>query len=94
MSPAQSRLTLTEAGVARLAAEGRTNDEVAALLALRPRVVEGHLTRVYSKLGVRSRTELALLLAPAPAHRDQAVARSGRPDHSPEEPAADGGDDA
>jgi DNA-binding CsgD family transcriptional regulator len=40
-------------------AEGRTNREVAAALFLGERTVESHLTQVYAKLGVRSRTELA-----------------------------------
>lgn len=73
MSPDGSRLTLTEASIARLVAEGRTNEEVAASLATRPTVVQGHLARVYRKLGVRSRSELALLLGTAP------VARATRP---------------
>ena len=42
-----------------LVAEGRTNQEVAAALFLAERTVASHLTRVYAKLGVRSRTELA-----------------------------------
>jgi DNA-binding CsgD family transcriptional regulator len=42
-----------------LVAEGRTNQEVAAALFLSERTVASHLTHVYSKLGVRSRTELA-----------------------------------
>jgi DNA-binding NarL/FixJ family response regulator len=40
-------------------AKGRTNSEVAATLFLAERTVATHLTRVYAKLGVRSRTELA-----------------------------------
>jgi DNA-binding NarL/FixJ family response regulator len=40
-------------------AAGRTHREVAAELLLGERTVAGHLTRVYAKLGVRSRTELA-----------------------------------
>ena len=46
----------------RLAAQGKTNREVAAALFLSERTVESHLTRVYAKLGVRSRTELARTL--------------------------------
>ena len=42
-----------------LVAEGRTNREVAAALFLSERTVASHLTHVYAKLGVRSRTELA-----------------------------------
>jgi DNA-binding CsgD family transcriptional regulator len=52
-------LTAAERRVANLVAEGRTNREVAAALFLGERTVAGHLTRVYAKLGVRSRTELA-----------------------------------
>jgi DNA-binding CsgD family transcriptional regulator len=52
-------LTPAEQRVAALVAEGRTNREVAAALFLGERTVETHLTQVYSKLGVRSRTELA-----------------------------------
>jgi DNA-binding CsgD family transcriptional regulator len=52
-------LTAAERRVARLVAEGRTNHEVAAVLFLAERTVASHLTHVYAKLGVRSRTELA-----------------------------------
>jgi DNA-binding CsgD family transcriptional regulator len=52
-------LTPAESRVAALVAEGRTNREVAAALFLGERTVETHLTRIYAKLGVRSRTELA-----------------------------------
>jgi DNA-binding CsgD family transcriptional regulator len=52
-------LTPAERRVAALVAEGRTNREVAAALFLGERTVESHLTKVYEKLGVRSRTELA-----------------------------------
>jgi DNA-binding NarL/FixJ family response regulator len=45
--------------VARLAAEGRTNKEIASLLSVRPKTVEANLGRIYRKLHVRSRTELA-----------------------------------
>jgi tetratricopeptide (TPR) repeat protein len=43
----------------RLVAEGRTNREVAATLFLAERTVASHLTHIYAKLGIRSRTELA-----------------------------------
>ena len=42
---------------------GRTNREVAATLHLSPRTVEWNLSKVYRKLDVRSRTELAVALA-------------------------------
>jgi DNA-binding CsgD family transcriptional regulator len=52
-------LTPTEERVADLVAEGRSNKEVAAELFVSVRTVEANLTRVYAKLGIRSRTELA-----------------------------------
>ncbi len=52
-------LTPSERRVADLVAQGRTNAEVAAELFLAERTVKSHLTHIYAKLGVRSRTELA-----------------------------------
>jgi DNA-binding CsgD family transcriptional regulator len=52
-------LTPTERRVADLVAEGRSNKEVADALFVTVRTVEANLTRVYAKLGIRSRTELA-----------------------------------
>jgi DNA-binding CsgD family transcriptional regulator len=52
-------LTSAERRVADLVVEGRTNREVAAALFLGERTVASHLTHIYAKLGVRSRTELA-----------------------------------
>ena len=52
-------LTGAEARVASLVAAGRTNREVAAQLYTSVSTVEAHLTRIYRKVGVRSRTELA-----------------------------------
>ena len=52
-------LTAAEQRVAALVAEGQTNREVAAALFLAERTVASHLSHVYAKLGVRSRTELA-----------------------------------
>ena len=52
-------MTPAERRVAILVAEGRTNREVAAALFLGERTVASHLTHIYAKLGVRSRTELA-----------------------------------
>lgn len=58
-------LTPAEQRVAALVAEGRTNREVAAALFLGERTVETHLSHIYAKLGVRSRTELARTLSSA-----------------------------
>jgi DNA-binding CsgD family transcriptional regulator len=52
-------LTPAEQRVAELVAAGRTNKEVASALFLTDRTVEGHLTHIYRKLGIRSRAELA-----------------------------------
>jgi len=51
-------LTPSEARIARLAASGMTNREVAAKLFISPKTVESNLARVYDKLGIRSRAEL------------------------------------
>jgi DNA-binding NarL/FixJ family response regulator len=58
-APASGELTPSEHRVAELVAQGRTNREVAAALFLAERTVETHLSHVYRKLGIRSRTELA-----------------------------------
>ena len=60
---AGSRLTETEDRVATLVAEGRSNKQVAAALFVSVKAVEAHLTRIYPKLGVHSRTELVRLYA-------------------------------
>ena len=45
--------------MAGLVAEGLQTKQVAARLFVSPKTVEGHLSHIYAKLGVRSRTELA-----------------------------------
>jgi DNA-binding CsgD family transcriptional regulator len=57
------RLTDSEVRVAELVATGLTNREVAAQVFTTVTTVEAHLTRIYSKLGIRSRTELARIVA-------------------------------
>jgi DNA-binding CsgD family transcriptional regulator len=59
----ERELTSAERGVAALVAAGRTNREVAAELFTTVGTVEVHLTRIYRKLGLRSRTELARQVA-------------------------------
>jgi DNA-binding CsgD family transcriptional regulator len=77
-----ARLTPTEERIAALVAAGRSNPEVAAELGLTRKTVEWHLSRVYRKLGARSRDDLARLAPP--------VGRAGRqvePDGPLSEPA-------
>jgi DNA-binding CsgD family transcriptional regulator len=61
-----SRLTAAELDLARLAACGASNREIAAQLFLSVKTVEATLTRTYRKLGIRSRAQLASGLARSP----------------------------
>jgi len=56
-------LTPSELRVARLAAEGRSNREIACELYVTLKAIEGHLARAYAKLGIEGRSELAHALA-------------------------------
>ncbi len=60
------RFSAPEAEIADLVADGRTNREVAAALHLTEKTVEWNLSKIYRKLGVRSRTELARIWAASP----------------------------
>jgi DNA-binding CsgD family transcriptional regulator len=62
-APSGDELTPTERRVAALVAEGLATKEVASMLFVSPKTVEGHLSHIYAKLGVRSRVELANRLA-------------------------------
>jgi DNA-binding CsgD family transcriptional regulator/tetratricopeptide (TPR) repeat protein len=55
-----SRLSPREQEVVRLAAQGRTNREIAEALVISPRTVESHLAKGMRKIGVRTRTALAV----------------------------------
>ena len=57
-------LTRGERRVAELVAAGLSNKQVAGQLYLSDRTVEAHLSRVYAKLGVASRAQLARRLGP------------------------------
>jgi DNA-binding CsgD family transcriptional regulator len=52
-------LTARELDVVRLVVDGRSNEEVATALGIGARTVETHLGRLFERLGVSSRTELA-----------------------------------
>lgn len=52
-----NNLTARESQVLNLLAEGKTNKEIAAILRIANRTVEQHLTHIYRKLGVSSRSE-------------------------------------
>jgi DNA-binding CsgD family transcriptional regulator len=56
--PAARHLTATEERVAELVSTGLTNQEVADALFMSVRTVEANLSRIYHKLGIRSRTEV------------------------------------
>jgi DNA-binding CsgD family transcriptional regulator len=58
-APSSGGLTETERRIAELVATGLANKEVASRLFVTVRTVEANLSKVYAKLGVRSRTELA-----------------------------------
>ena len=55
-------LTPQERQIAGLARDGLSNPEIGARLFLSPRTVEWHLRKVFVKLGIRSRLELASAL--------------------------------
>jgi DNA-binding CsgD family transcriptional regulator len=52
-------LTGTEARIAAMVREGASNREIATRMFLSVKTVEATLTRIYRKLGVRSRTQLS-----------------------------------
>lgn len=58
-------LTASERRVARMAAEGLTNRDVAQALFVTPKTIEVHLSHAYQKLGIKSRSQLQAALLQA-----------------------------
>jgi DNA-binding NarL/FixJ family response regulator len=56
-------LTAGEWRIAAMVADGSTNREIADALNISPKTVEAHLSHIYRKAGVRSRSQLAVLIA-------------------------------
>jgi DNA-binding NarL/FixJ family response regulator len=59
-------LTMQEGQIARLAADGYTNQEIGAQLFLSHRTIEWHLRNVFAALGLKSRRELRSALPDTP----------------------------
>lgn len=68
--PSVDELTATELEVARLAATGLTNRQVAEAMVLSPKSIDGALTRIYAKLAIHSRAELGARMGSAPLDKE------------------------
>lgn len=66
LTPGMAQLTPQERAVARLVAVGATNQQAALELFISVKTVQYHLTHVYAKLGIRSRSELAAQFRESP----------------------------
>ncbi|KUH38823.1 MULTISPECIES: helix-turn-helix transcriptional regulator [Streptomyces] len=71
---ALARLTEAEVRLARMVGQGASNQEAAARLYLSVKTVEARLTRIYQKLDVRSRAQLATVINTGPAPRSSGAA--------------------
>jgi len=84
--PASDHLSPHELQIALQVAGGATNAEAAAALFVTRKTIEFHLRNVYRKLGIRSRTELAALMA---SQRSVRPGQAERPDIAPSAPSLD-----
>src|SRR5262249_29847125 len=87
----------SELRVARLAAEGRSNREIACELYVTLKAIEGHLARAYAKLGIEGRAQLPGALGAektrvATLQRTTPAPRDGRAVTSPTNGDFDGDD--
>ena len=60
--PSLDRLTAREMEITRLVRDGRTNRQIARALGLSTKTVEAHLSRIFAKLAIPSRTVLAVMV--------------------------------
>jgi DNA-binding NarL/FixJ family response regulator len=81
--PPSGELTPTEQRIAQLVGEGKKNREVADALFISVKTVEANLSRIFHKLGVRSRTELTRRIAATHGQQTGASPQRVSPDSSP-----------
>ena len=76
-------LTTREQEIVRLVVDGRSNDEIGAALGIATKTVEGHLRRVFERLGIESRAELSARAVAEGWLDVPTVARRRRPGQTP-----------